>query len=149
MMRDKEYIKRDVESAKKSIEKAENELLGFLLYSLQLLGYKDTINIGDFHFYANKHDTGVSVRVYIKNGDDTYDVINGTYWYNQSQYGHNKFTKNTGAWDSHLDKAIAELRAMAISGYESRISRLEVELESLNSFEESKKQKFEEIFTCQ
>lgn len=148
-MRDKKYIQGDIESAKKSIEETANKRLGFLLYSLQILGHKDTINIGHFHFYANKHDTGVSVRVYIKNGDETYEVINGTYWYNQSQYGHNKLTQNRGAWDSHLDDAIDELRAMAISGYESRISRLEGELEELNNFEKNKKQRFEAMFTCQ
>lgn len=145
-MRDKKYIKQDIERHEASIEKLPKERLGFLLRSLQLLGCKDTIKIGHFNFYASKHDTGVSVRVYIENDGETFDVINGTYWYNQGQYGHNKFTHNKGAWDSAFDLSVAELRKKAKTLYLSRIERLNKELSDIDEFESDKKKRFEALF---
>ena len=145
-MRDKEQIQKDIDSKNKLIEEASNKRLGFLLYSLQILGLKDTIKVGHFNFYASKHDTGVSVRVYIENEGETYDVINGTYWYNQSQYGHNKFTRNHGAWDSALESAIIELREKAKTLYANQIKKLNEEMVNLESHQSDKKKRFEALF---
>lgn len=145
-MRDKEYIQRDIENAKSSIEELPKKRLGFLLYSLQLLGCEDTIKIGRFSFYANKHDTGVSVRVYIESDGETFDVIKGTYWYNQSQYGHNKFTHNKGAWDSAFDEAVCELRGKAKELTLKKIERMERAIESIDKAEDDKKKRFEALF---
>ena len=145
-MRYKKNIQEDIKRNEKLIAELPEKRLGFLLYSLQILGCKDTIKLGNFNFYASKHGTGVFVRVYIENDGETFDVINGTYWCNQSQYGHNKFIQKKGAWDSSLNSAIGELKDKAKSLYLRNIERLSEELESLKNSELEKKKRFEALF---
>ena len=145
-MRDKKYIQQDIDNAHSAIDDLPKKRLGFLLYSLRLLGCGEKITIGSFNFYHDKHDTGVSVRVYIESKGETFDVINGTYWYNQWQYGHNKFTHNKGAWDSAFEDAVLALKEKAKRLYLKRISALEAELESIRKAERDKKSRFEALF---
>ena len=81
----------------------------------QLPSYLTTpIKVGNFVFSANHHSTGISVNVLLVHPDtgETYEIVNGTYWYSESTYGFNKFTWQRGKWDDALTEAIETLKEM-------------------------------------
>ena len=81
----------------------------------QLPSYLTTpIKVGNFVFSANRHSTGISVNVLLVHPDtgETYEIVNGTYWFNESQYGFNKFRWERGKWDNALGKAIETLKGL-------------------------------------
>jgi len=90
-----------------------------------LSNYGQLVGIGPFVFDTNKHDTGISVHAYIKHPKTSkfYEIINGTYWYSESSYGHNKFKWEDGKWNEALTVALAAIVAEtndAESAYEAR-----------------------------
>ena len=82
----------------KQLDNIVNMRLGFLLdmashSSLSdLIGRYNEYIVGKFSFTVNSHDTGVGVVVdLISNDGERLNIINGTYWHNESQYGFNHF----------------------------------------------------------
>jgi hypothetical protein len=143
-----EFLKNKIITEEKNLNEIDRTRLGFVLYKLQVYGKRGDIKIGLFNFSAYSHSTGVSVKVFIENGTDTYEVINGTYWYNESQYGFNKFTRNHGAWDGALEVAILDLKKMLKEIINQKICETKIELSGQMEKEESLKQQFEVLFNA-
>lgn len=143
-----ECLNEKITAEEKKLNEVDGTRLGFVLHKLQAYGKRGDIKVGLFNFSAYSHDTGVSVKVFIENGTDTYEVINGTYWYNESQYGFNKFTRNHGAWDVALEVAILDLKQMLKEIINQKISELKIELAAQIEKEESLKQQFEVLFNA-
>jgi hypothetical protein len=133
------------------IERQENWLvkiptlrLGFLLkecYWSKMFDRGYTIQRGVFQFNINSHDTGVSVAVDIINGEDTLRIRSQTYWYDESQYGHNSVFVLEGAWDSAFSDVVEglrqELTAIKVKEVKSLEKSLEEEIKNNSSMIDS------------
>lgn len=128
-----EVIESKLKQKKNSLEKAEELRLGFLLNHARCASIKSPMSASDpyitesFEFVVYSHGTGVSVRVNILNGSDRLEILNGTYWYSESTYGFNKFTRLNGAWDRSFAATIDEIR----TNYKTWLSKQIDDLESL------------------
>ena len=90
---------------------------------------------------------GVSVVVNLIASDgEKLNIINGTYWYNESQYGFNKFYRLNGVWDEPLELAIEKIRTLEIDKLNSDLSRWISKLETFQQKESDTKSKFESEF---
>ena len=146
-------LKELINGYDKQLESIEDMRLGFLLKrasygTLNGLISRDKAYIVDkFSFSINAHDTGVSVVVNLIASDgEKLNIINGTYWYNESQYGFNKFYRLNGVWDEPLELAIEKIRTLEIDKLNSDLSRWISELEALQQKESDTKSKFESEF---
>ena len=74
--------------------------------------YDGALTVGKFIFGPHSHSTGISLHVYIENPDtlETYEIVNGTYWFSESTYGFNTFKWETGKWDKAFEDAIETLK---------------------------------------
>lgn len=143
-----DYLSKNIEILERDLLRVGEMRLGFILKALSYHGFKDSISVGHFKFNSHSHDTGVSVRVFICLGDEMLDIINGTYWYSESTYGHNKFIHNKGAWDAAFEDAVKDLKKMLSDAIEKKIEKLKVELEESLKEEREKKSRFEAIFNA-
>ena len=146
-------LKELINGYNKQLESIENMKLGFLLKrasygALNGLISRDKAYIVDkFSFSINSHDTGVSVVVNLIAADgEKLNIINGTYWYNESQYGFNKFHRLSGAWDDALSLAIEKIRTLERDRLNSELEDWTNELKELQQEEAGTKSKFEAEF---
>lgn len=146
-------LKELINGYEKQLDGIKNMRLGFLLKrasygSLNGLISRDKAYIVDkFSFSINSHDTGVSVVVNLIASDgEKLNIINGTYWYNESQYGFNKFHRLNGAWDESLKLAIEKIRTLEIDKLNSDFKGWNSRLEALQQKESDTISKFEAEF---
>jgi len=110
------YLKNSISNHEKAVAKVEKLRLGMLLNSVSRSSLKGVIRprapftVGPFEISFNGHDTGVSVKVWVVNGEDKLAILNGTYWYSEATYGFNQFTRVSGAWDDSFDIEIEKIR---------------------------------------
>ena len=138
-----ETLINQIEGFNKTLDKIPSMRLGMLLN--RVITSKPLV-VGAFEFKCNSHDTGISVRVDIIKDDDRLSIINGTYWYNESTYGFNKFHRLNGAWDAALKEAIKEIEIMAIKDVEDKIKSHKEWAKSIKKETEKKIYKFESMF---
>jgi hypothetical protein len=140
----------DIEKLNKDLERFDDLLIKIPSMRLGMLLNrvieKGPLVVGVFEFTCNSHDTGISVRVNIIKGDARLNIINGTYWYNESTYGFNKFHRLHGAWDPSLKKAIDEIKVMAIKKVEDKIKSHKQWIESIKKELSEEVSKFESMF---
>lgn len=138
---------------KKEAEKIEDMRLGFLLSRSQYSSLRGEISrdkefiVGKFGFSVHSHDTGVGVIVdLIANDGERLNIINGTYWYNEGQYGFNKFHRLNGAWDIELEKAISHIRKLELTLLNNDFISWTNQLQELKCEDKSTIGKFEAEF---
>ena len=137
----------------KEVEKIENMRLGFLLARAEYNSLRDLISatkefiVGKFSFTVNSHDTGNSVVVNLIASDgEKLNILRGTYWHNEHQYGFNKFHRLRGAWDSEYEKAIEHIRKLEITRLNNDFASWSNQLQELKSEDKSTINKFEAEF---
>jgi hypothetical protein len=140
---DIERLNYELEGFNKTLIKIPSMRLGMLLN--QVIN-KGPLVIGVFEFKWNSHDTGISVKVDIVKGDDRLNILNGTYWDNESTYGFNKFHRLHGAWDPSLNDAIKEIELMVTKRLEAKIETHTEWTKSIERENAEIKSKFESIF---
>ena len=103
--------------------------------------------MGNFSFYVNPHDTGNSVIVKLHSPDgDSLEIINKTYWYNESQYGFNDYTFLRGSWDDALEDTIKQIRQQYKDALTKQIEEYRSKLVGVELEESRKLAKFNSIF---
>lgn len=142
-----------IEDAKKNIEQLPKLPLGMLLKRCSYGSLRDKIDrykeyrIGAFGFSVHAHDTGNStvVNLYAPDGEKL-TIINRTYWYNESQYGFNKYVYLRGAWDDALTKAIDSIREDEVIYQQKKIETWEQKLSELLDNNKKTIDKFNGLF---
>ena len=153
-MSDKQTYENWIKDTKTQLERADKLQLGMLLKACSyttLIGKisrKTYYRLNEFSFSVHVHDTGNGVGVYLHHPDgDKLKIIDRTYWYNESQYGHNKYTYLRGCWDVSLNKTIEQIR----EGYKqfllSKIEKYEKDLADLISKQQSVFDKFSSMYS--
>ncbi len=106
------------------------------------------LKVGNFAFSADSHSTGVSVTVLLihPQSDEHYTIIQGTWWYNEGQYGFNKFVWNHGKWDNALNDAIAELTSLLAERVAMHEAKDKEKAKLKADEEQSQKEKFEALY---
>ncbi len=140
---DIERLNNELEQFNKTLTKIPSMRLGMLL---NRVAGRVPLILGVFEFTCNSHDTGISVKVSIIKDDDRLIIMNGTYWHSESTYGHNKFHRLHGAWDSSLKEAIDEIKVMATKDIESKIQSHKQWIETIIKDNEKRISKFESMF---
>lgn len=137
----------------KEADKINNMKLGFLLSRASYGSLRDLISrykeysVGKFLFTVNCHYTGNSVVVDLVASDGArLNIINGTYWYNENQYGFNKFHRLHGSWDDALEKAIDHIRKLEIARLNNDFISWTNQLDELKKEEKNTIDKFEAEF---
>lgn len=150
----KEQLEYRIKDESRYLNSLPKRRLGELLYTCvcgghlsdQLDRYKE-YRLGKFGFKMDKHDTGIDVVVnlYAEDGD-CLEIIRRTYWFNEGQYGHNKYTYLRGPWDSALENAIETLRKTEIDFREKWLAKYQTDLDDLLSSEKKYINKFAQEF---
>ena len=135
------------------VSKINRLKLGFLLSYARYGSLRGLISrekeyiVGKFGFTVNCHDTGNTVRVdLIASDGDRLNIINGTYWHNESQYGFNSFHRLNGAWDDAFKVAIDKIRRSEILLLDKELEQWIKKLNSLKTEYHNVKSKFESEF---
>lgn len=147
-------LKELIKGYEKQLDGIKNMRLGFLLEranygSLKGLISRDKAYIVDkFSFSISAHSTGVNVIVdLIASDGEKLNIINGTYWYDESQYGFNKFHRLNGAWDEALELAIGKIRTLEIDKLNRDFESWNSKLSTLQQKESNTISKFEAEFS--
>ena len=137
----------------KKVDKIKDMRLGFLLARSQYSSLRGEISrdkefiVGKFGFSVHSHDTGNGVVVDLISSDgERLNIIRGTYWHNEGQYGFNKFHRLNGAWDKSLEEAIDHIRKLEITHLNNDFQCWSNELEALKAEDKSTINKFEAEF---
>jgi len=115
-----ENLKRLISNHEKTVEKTKKLRLGMLLVSASRTSLKGVITsrkpftVGQFEISFSAHGTGIDVKVWVVKGEDKLVILDGTYWYNESVYGFNKFIIINGAWDASFNIEIEKIRSNLI-----------------------------------
>ena len=152
-MSDRQQYENWIKDTKAQLERADKLQLGMLLKACSYTTLRDKISrntyyrLNEFSFSVHAHDTGNSVDVYLHHPDgDKLKIIDRTYWYNESQYGHNKYTYIRGGWDVSLNKTIEQIREDYKQFLRSKIEKYEKDLVNLISKQQNVVDKFSSMY---
>ena len=148
-MRDIKYIEQDIISKQRYLEDIPSLRLGMLFKGLyyNCSDVKHYVSNDRFKITFHCHDTGISTNSYIIKPDGTlYEFAQRTYWYNESQYGFNKWYYENGAWDKAYDDFIQRLEDKLTLTVENKISNLNEELSKAKDKLQSEKSSVESMF---
>ncbi len=108
--------------------------------------YDGALAVGAFLFGCNAHSTGITTHVYIENPKtkETLEIISGTYWFNESRYGFNKFKREHGKWDEALKEAIETI----VAETDKAEAEYNAEQAEFQRVKDEKEQKTKESFEC-
>lgn len=150
----KEQLQCRIKDESRYLESLPKKRLGELLYACvcgghlsdQLDRYKE-YRLGKFGFKIHKHDTGIGVVVNLYSEDGDYlEIVQRTYWFNESQYGHNKYTYFRGPWDNALGQTIESIRNTEITYRQKWLAKYQTDLDELLQAEKQHINKFAQEF---
>lgn len=150
----KEQLEYRIKDESRYLSSLPKKRLGELLYTCvcgghlsdQLDRYKE-YRLGKFGFKIHKHDTGIGVVVNLYAEDGDYlEIVQRTYWFNESQYGHNKYTYLRGPWDNALEQTIESIRNTEIAYRQKWLAKYQSDLDALINSERKYISKFEQEF---
>jgi hypothetical protein len=98
-----------------------------------------------FKFDCYNHDTGIDVNVWIVTEEESYQIINKTYWKSCGYNSSNSYWKK-GVWDNKLDEVIKTMRDKLVEHYKKEVLSLEQELKTLQEVEDKSLSKIEGLF---
>lgn len=148
-MRKLEYVENELKRETEYLSKIDSLRLGFLLKGIY---YRDSnvkshVENSLFRITFHCHDTGVSTDSYIIRQDcSLYKIAHRTYWYNESQYGFNKWWYDNGAWDEKYEEFIQELRNRLVTLVNNKITQLNGEILKIKTYLKEEKSDVENMF---
>lgn len=150
----KEQLQYRIKDETRYLESLPKRRLGELLYacvcgghlSEQLDRYKE-YRLGKFGFKMDKHDTGIGVVVNLYSEDgDHLEIVRRTYWFNEGQYGHNKYTYLRGPWEGALEQTIESIRSTEIEYRQKWLDKYQADMDELIQAEKQHINKFAQEF---